>query len=232
MTTSTLVDLVKVSITSTGAGSLSLGSAVPGFRGTEALIDNTTYSYSIQQNGNYEVGQGVFTLVDQSFTRFPTASSSSGQPIAVQAGAELTFTALAADLIPSNPSGGGGPVAGQQFIAQIGFIETPGASEIFQGIHFPYAVLLTSNLVADSGRLIGIPPTAPYVITLRQYVVGDVTGTIVGSITINTDRTIQRATLGSAPLLCPQFSVLEFVGAVTPQGATRFYEDLIGTYQG
>lgn len=98
MTASTLVDMVKINIMSIGAGPLTLGPAVAGFRGIEALSDGVTYSYSIRQNGNYEYGQGVFTASIGSFSRVPYASSNGGSPISLTANAVIAFPVLAEDL--------------------------------------------------------------------------------------------------------------------------------------
>ncbi len=98
MVASTLVDLVKVNISSIGAGTLTLGTAVSGFRGIEALTDGLTYSYSIRQNGNYEYGQGVYTTVGASMTRSVIGSSNGGFAIALTSGAIIAFALLAEDI--------------------------------------------------------------------------------------------------------------------------------------
>jgi len=93
-----LVDLVKVQINSIGTGPLSLGQAVSGFRGVEALQDNTEYSYSIIQDGQYEVGEGVYTAFGATLARSPLYSSNGNTPISVAAGAVCAFTALSLDV--------------------------------------------------------------------------------------------------------------------------------------
>jgi hypothetical protein len=95
---STLVDLVKINITSTGTGPLTLGSAVPGYRGRSALLDGKTYSYSIQQGANYEVGRGTFLASTNQLVRTVLFSSASGSPVNLTANAQIAFTALAEDL--------------------------------------------------------------------------------------------------------------------------------------
>lgn len=93
-----LVDLTKVQITSTGTGALALGAAVPGFRGIEALTNGISYSYSIMQGGNYEIGTGIFSSSGPSFARSPAFSSAGGSPIDLAGGAQLCFTARAHDI--------------------------------------------------------------------------------------------------------------------------------------
>lgn len=90
-----LVDLVKIQITSTGTGPLTLGIALPGFRGVEALTNGAQYSYSIQQNSNYEAGTGIYLSAGQTFSRTPTISSNGGATINLLPSAAIAFTALA-----------------------------------------------------------------------------------------------------------------------------------------
>ena len=73
-----LVDLVKVYATNEGAGPIALGSAVAGFRGTEALTSGNTYGYSIQQGSKYEVGVGVWSAVGGQLSRTVRHSSAGG----------------------------------------------------------------------------------------------------------------------------------------------------------
>lgn len=97
MSASTLVDLVKIQAQSTGSGPITLGPPVPGWRGVAALTDGRTYSYSIQQDGNYEAGTGVYLAIGNLFVRTPRLSSNGGAPISLATGAVVVFTALAID---------------------------------------------------------------------------------------------------------------------------------------
>jgi len=92
-----LVDLVKINANSTGTGAITLGSAVPGYRGRETLTNGETYSYSIQQEAQWEVGRG--TLLDGQLIRSPFYTSSGNTPIDLQPNAAVAFVALTADLI-------------------------------------------------------------------------------------------------------------------------------------
>lgn len=94
-----LVDLVLLYSTTTGTGTITLGSAVPGYRDTTALADGRTYSYSIQQGSAYEYGRGTYNASTQAFTRSPIGSSATGNaPINLAANAEVAFEPLAEDL--------------------------------------------------------------------------------------------------------------------------------------
>lgn len=96
---STLVDLVKIQVMSSGTGPFLLGPEVPGFRGVEALTGGATYSYSVQIGAQYEVGTGVYLAETQTFVRSPNVSSSGNAAVAFPANVQLTFTARAADLV-------------------------------------------------------------------------------------------------------------------------------------
>lgn len=110
MPNSTLVDLVKIIITNTGTGTLQLGAPVQAFRGVDALTDGETYSYSIQQGANYEVGQGVYSLADTTLTRGVIVSSYGNTAIPLSPNAVVAFPALAGDFqIPGPPGAPGNP---------------------------------------------------------------------------------------------------------------------------
>lgn len=99
---STLVDLTKINITSTGTGALTLGSAATGYRGVEALTNGRSYSYSIQQGANWEIGRGTYLADSQQMTRSVMFSSRGGSAIKLAGGAQVAFTALAEDLDNNN----------------------------------------------------------------------------------------------------------------------------------
>lgn len=107
-----LVDLVKINITSTGTATLQLGSAVPSFRGVEALIDGLEYGYSIQQGAAYEVGRGIYDEGTGTLTRGVLLSSDGGVAISLVGGGVVTFTALADDFAAVGPAGPAGPTGG------------------------------------------------------------------------------------------------------------------------
>lgn len=94
-----LVDLTRIYSTTTGTGTITLGTAIPGYRDSTALVDGLTYSYSIQQGSAYEYGRGTYNAAGQTFTRSPIGSSAAGNaPISLAANAEVAFEPLAEDL--------------------------------------------------------------------------------------------------------------------------------------
>ncbi len=126
MAASTLVDLVRVNVASTGAGIITLGTAVAGYRGALALVTGTTYSYSIIQGLNWEVGQGVYTASGTTFSRLQNGtgkSSNTDAPIDLTSGAIISITALAADIVST------GALAGVNGAALVGS-QAPGANAV------------------------------------------------------------------------------------------------------
>jgi hypothetical protein len=95
---SKLVDLVKINVTSTGTGALTLGSAVEGYRGREVLTNGVSYGYSIQQDGRFEFGRGTYLASGNQLVRSPIDTSSGGAAINLTQNAEVAFVALSADL--------------------------------------------------------------------------------------------------------------------------------------
>jgi hypothetical protein len=109
VTANTLVDLVKIYAANTGTGAFQIGAAVPGFRGSEALTDGHTYSYSVQQNSRYEYGSGVYSAGSGTMTRNITGSSSGGAAISLNPNAVISFPALVGDFEVAGPEGPPGP---------------------------------------------------------------------------------------------------------------------------
>lgn len=79
----------KVSTTTTGTGTLTLGSAATGYQGTSALTDGETYEYTLlDANGTaWEVGLGTYTASGTTLARTTIYSSSnSNNAISLSAG--------------------------------------------------------------------------------------------------------------------------------------------------
>jgi hypothetical protein len=95
----TLVNLVKFTADTTGTGAITVGQAVPGYRGREVLTDGGVYSYSIQQDADWEFGRATYLAASNAFVRTPFGSSNGGVAIDLQPNAPVALIALAEDLM-------------------------------------------------------------------------------------------------------------------------------------
>ena len=110
-----LVNLCQLTTATTGTGTITLGAASSGYRGTSALTNGTTYSYSIIDGTNYELGQGAYTSSGTTLARGPVQSSSANAAITLSGTAiVIVGDALAWDIsafkdaaaAPSSPTEG------------------------------------------------------------------------------------------------------------------------------
>lgn len=98
--TVSLVDLVQVGTSTSGTGTMTLGSAAAHFRGVSALTDGASYDYRISDGTtDYEVGTGVYSASGTTLTRTPLYSSNANAAISLSGSATVTITALSASLI-------------------------------------------------------------------------------------------------------------------------------------
>lgn len=102
-----LFDRRLVTTTSTGTGTVTLGSAVTGFlafNSAPAIPAGTVVSYLIEQGDDWEVGTGVYNSGANTLTRSPTRSSA-GVATAITltgAGATVGVAANASDFSPNS----------------------------------------------------------------------------------------------------------------------------------
>jgi hypothetical protein len=83
---SSIVDLVKINVTSLGTGALTLGAAVPGYRGVDVLTSGNRY--------------GTYLGASNQLIRSPIGSSLGGTAINLAPNAQVAFVVLASDLSP------------------------------------------------------------------------------------------------------------------------------------
>ena len=109
MTIKSFYDLVRVYTSTTGTGTLTVGSAVSGFlafsgNGQGGVPDGALVSYGIQDGSSRETGTGVYTLSTNALTRNVMRSTSfnsvsqSYNPISLSGSAQVFITALATDM--------------------------------------------------------------------------------------------------------------------------------------
>lgn len=96
-----LADLVQHSTATTGTGTITLGSAVTGFRTVTAagIADGSVVSYAIQEGTNRETGTGVIGGSGTTLTRVLRASST-GSLLNLTGSAQVGIVANAGDFVP------------------------------------------------------------------------------------------------------------------------------------
>lgn len=91
-------DRVRVTSTTTGTGTFTLGSAVSGFQDFSVIGNGNTTYYSItDQAGNWEVGIGTYTSSGTTLSRDTVLASSTGSKIDFPAGTKNVFVTYPAD---------------------------------------------------------------------------------------------------------------------------------------
>ncbi len=100
-----LKNRVYVSTTTTGTGTITLGSPVSGYQSfVDAGVTNgNSVRYTIEDGINWEIGAGTYTASGTTLSRGPIDSSSSGSAINLSGSARVFITAAAEDILqPSN----------------------------------------------------------------------------------------------------------------------------------
>jgi hypothetical protein len=101
----TLVNRAKMSTTTTGTGTITLGSAVSGYQTFAAagVANTNVVRYTIEDGSAWEIGTGTYTATGTTLTRTPTQSSNAGAAINLSGNAQVYVTAAAADILqPDN----------------------------------------------------------------------------------------------------------------------------------
>jgi len=99
-----LVNRAKMTTSTTGTGTITLGSAVDGFQTFTAagVVNGDTVRYCIEDGtSNFELGSGVFTASGTTLTRVVSESSNGGNAINLSGDAIVFITAIAADIQPT-----------------------------------------------------------------------------------------------------------------------------------
>jgi len=156
MTASTLYDRAKMTVSSTGTGTITLNAAVAGYRTFAAagVASGTVVSYVIEDASNtWEIGQGTYTSSGTTLTRGAIASSNSNAAISMTSAAVVYITARSVDL-QSNVAITGGTVSVTSL--------TCSASGSFQGITFGLGASSSSTNLAIGASVLTNNTTGTY----------------------------------------------------------------------
>jgi hypothetical protein len=97
------VDRAWMTTATTGTGTLTLGSAIPGYQSfaDAGMTDGNTSRYVITEGTNWEIGIGAYSSSGPTLARSPTASSHGGSALNLAGGATVFLTPAAADIVPT-----------------------------------------------------------------------------------------------------------------------------------
>lgn len=94
-----LFNRAKMDTSTTGSGTITLGSAVDGYQSfaDAGVADSDVVQYVIEDGNNWEIGTGTYSATGTSLTRTPSESSNSGSAISLTGAAEVFISAIHSD---------------------------------------------------------------------------------------------------------------------------------------
>lgn len=211
-----LFNRARMTITSTGTGTLTVGSAVTGYQtfASAGVANGDVVSYAIEDGANWEIGTGTYTSSGTTLSRTVTASSNSNTAISVTTSAQVYVTALVADIVNANSGSATG-------LTITGAKETKTAPSISSG---------TLTLDCSSGNVFAVSLNAN--ITTLSFTNVPSTGTAYGlTLALTADGTARTVTWGSAvkwpggtaPTLTSTNAKVDVYVLTTWDGGTTWY---------
>ena len=102
----TLVNRAKMTTSTTGTGTITLGSAISGFQTFDGagVTNGQTVRYVIEDDAAFEIGSGVYTASGTTLARGATESSNSDSAISLSGNATVFIAATSADFFNNDGS--------------------------------------------------------------------------------------------------------------------------------
>ena len=104
----TLVNRAKMSTSTTGTGTITLGSAESGYQSfaSAGVSNGDTVRYTIEDGSNWEIGSGVYTSSGTTLSRVVSESNNSVNALSLTGSALVFVTATEADINIYDVDGG------------------------------------------------------------------------------------------------------------------------------